>query len=367
MEQFDLEERELLEQANRVATLGECFTWLQRCDECVQRLEEHSRVKRPRLAVGYKQSLVARIARLEGEKTRLQRRFVHVGGDYASDNAERLVWREIDTAFENRVLTGAVINTNYIEPRQFLEDAGGIVLESVRDALQRHNCVKVNTAFNGVFVTGEKSANKSITTKNCELFQTSNLDEWYERRVIEPTLASLEEFQERDSGWALSRILNLTINVNKFNPLHAGCYVTLPRKIMLKKAVVNVKSKDNACFAWSVVAALHPVERNTGLESSYPHYTTVLKFDDIKFPVILKDIGKFERLNDVSVNVYGIEEDKIFPLRLTDNKREKHVNLLYVQDPGDNNVGHFTWIKNLSRLVGSQLSKHVCKKYICDR
>ncbi|KYN11359.1 hypothetical protein ALC57_16488 [Trachymyrmex cornetzi] len=41
--------------------------------------------------------------------------------------------------------------------------------------------------------------------------------EWYMTRVIEPTLASLEEFQERDSGWALSRILNLVVNVNKLN------------------------------------------------------------------------------------------------------------------------------------------------------
>ena len=130
------------------------------------------------------------------------------------------------------------------------------MLERVRDTIERHNSVKVNTAFNGEFVTGDKRDNKTIITKNCELFQTSDLNEWYEQRVIEPTLASLEEFQESDSGWALSRILNLTLNINQYNPLHAGCYVTLPREIMLKKAIVNVKSTDNACFAWSVVAAL---------------------------------------------------------------------------------------------------------------
>ncbi|XP_036140462.1 uncharacterized protein LOC118644854 [Monomorium pharaonis] len=370
---FEQVERELLEQANGVTTLGECFMWLQRCDEIIQQLEEHSRIKRPRFAVGQRQSLVARIARLEGEKTQLQRRFVHVGGNYAStsNNANKLMWRKIDTAFENRIQTGAVINTNYIEPRTFLEDAGGIVLERVRDALEEHNSVKVNTAFNGVFVTGDKRANKSINTKNCELFQTSDLDEWYERRVIEPTLASLEEFQERDSGWALSRILNLILNINKYNPLHAGCYVTLPREIMMKRAVVNVNSKDNACFAWSVVAALHPAERNTGLESSYPHYTTVLKFDDIAFPVTVKDIGKFESLNNISINVYGMKKEmamlKILPLRLSNDKKEKHVNLLYVQNPHEDSVGHFVWIKNLSRLISSQLSKHDGKRYICDR
>jgi len=69
----------------------------------------------------------------------------------------------------------------------------------------------------------------------------------------------------------------------------------------------------------------------------------------------------------MSVNVYTIEEQKILPIRLTDDKKEKHVNLLYVQDPRDDNVNHFALIKNLSRLVSSQLSKHNGKKYFCDR
>ena len=75
--------------------------------------------------------MVARIARLA--KTQLERRFVHVGGGYASRDERSLLWREIDAAFESRILTGAVINVDYIEPRRFLEDAGEIVLERVRE------------------------------------------------------------------------------------------------------------------------------------------------------------------------------------------------------------------------------------------
>jgi len=74
-------ERNLLQQADRVASLSECFTWLQQCDECIKQLEERSRAKRPWLTVGHRQSLVARIARLEGAKTRLQRRFMPSYGD----------------------------------------------------------------------------------------------------------------------------------------------------------------------------------------------------------------------------------------------------------------------------------------------
>jgi hypothetical protein len=374
MEHDEQTERDLLERSRQIATLSDFFGWAERCGEFVQLLEERCRVKRPRLSIGHRQSLVARIARLEGAKTRLLRRFGYSGGEYAGassdDTAKRLVWREIDAAFENRILTGVVINVDYIEPRQFLEDAGNIVLERVQDAVKRHNGVKVNTVFNGEFVSGDKRANKSVNTRNYELLRTSNLREWYERRVIEPTLASLEEFQERDSGWALSRILDLTINVNRYNPLRAGCCIELPREITTKR-VINVRSKqDNACFAWSVVAALYPAEDHVYRESSYPHYTTVLNLEGIEFPMSLKNIDTFERLNDVSINVYTIEGEntvKVLPIRLADRKRERHVDLLYTRDPRDENVGHFTCIKDISRLVGSQLSRHNGKKYFCDR
>ncbi|XP_071631816.1 uncharacterized protein [Temnothorax longispinosus] len=234
--------------------------------------------------------------------------------------------------------------------------------------MQRHDNVKINTVFNGEFVAGDKRANKSIATRNYEVFRESDLHEWYKRHVIEPILASLEEFQERDSGWALSRILNLTVNVNKYNPLHAGCFVEIPREIKKKKAVINVQSRDNACFAWSVVAALHPAQRNAERESSYPHYTSVLNLTDIEFPMTLNQIKKFENHNNISINVYSIKKRNkklvILPLRVTDRKMGRHVNLLYVHD---DIVGHFAWIKNLSRLVSSQISKKEHRKYFCDR
>ncbi|KAL6421226.1 hypothetical protein ACFW04_013650 [Cataglyphis niger] len=87
-------------------------------------------------------------------------------------------------------------------------------------------------------------------------------------------------------------------------------------------------------------------------------------------------IARFERLNDISINVYTIRDKKnkkdkkrdIVPLCLTNSKREGHINLLYLNDATRrSNATHFTWIKNLSRLVGSQLSARRHKTHICDR
>jgi len=51
--------------------------------------------------------------------------------------------------------------------------------------------------FNGEFAK-DKNVNKSIITKNSEIYQCTDMRVWYERHV-EPILVLLEEFQERDS------------------------------------------------------------------------------------------------------------------------------------------------------------------------
>lgn len=73
------------------------------------------------------------------------------------------------------------------------------MLDHVRNVMQEHNNIKINTVFNREFLAGDKRANKSVNTRNCELFHSTDLREWYELCVIKLILASLDEFHERDS------------------------------------------------------------------------------------------------------------------------------------------------------------------------
>ncbi|EZA55452.1 hypothetical protein X777_04751 [Ooceraea biroi] len=208
---------------------------------------------------------------------------------------------------------------------------------------------------------------KTIATRNHGLLPTSDLREWYDKHVMEIILSSPDEFQERDSGWALSKILNLTVNVNKYNPMRVGCVIDIPRAIQAKRAVVNVRAEDNACFAWAVIAALYSSARHADRKAQYPDFTSVLDVSVIEFPMTLDQIGRVERGDDVSINVFAEDEDgkraAIVPLRLTDRKRDRHVNLLYVPDGHAGKPGHFTWIRDISRLVSAQLSRKQHQKY----
>ena len=72
--------------------------------------------------------------------------------------------------------------------------------------------------------------------------------------------------------------------------------------------------------------------------------------DGIFYPVKLRDIDRFENLNEnISVNVSGYEEKKIFPVRITNAKgRQHHVNLLVITG---NESHYFILIKSLNRLL----------------
>jgi len=106
-----------------------------------------------------------------------------------------------------------------------------------------------------------------------------------------------------------------------------GCHFEVPREIILKKAVINVRSMDNAYFVWSMIAVLYLAKNHVDRKSSYLNYT--MNLANIEFPITFKGIPKFENLNNISINVY-IDNKQIRPLWFTDDKKEKHVNLLYL-------------------------------------
>jgi hypothetical protein len=87
----------------------------------------------------------------------------------------------------------------------------------------------------------------------------------------------------------------------------------------------------------------------------------------------LSEISKFEELNNLSINVYGVDEiykdgkkeyEIVGPLHYSPLKKGTHINLLLLSDDYGNN--HYCLIKSLSRLVSHQIAIHNGTKYFCD-
>ena len=101
----------------------------------------------------------------------------------------------------------------------------------------------------------------------------------------------------------------------------------------------------------------HP-ERVSDLSEFADNYD----WSGLEFPVSLKQIGKFEAKNNISVNVLGLEGKDIYILRNSNRSYYREINLLMISE---NRINHYTAIKSLSRLLGSSNAKHKCKQYFC--
>ena len=113
----------------------------------------------------------------------------------------------------------------------------------------------------------------------------------------------------------VKQVDHLDIHLSLYRPPVGRGYVELPDFIKGKKAVLNIQNKDNKCFLWCILAALHPVERekNPKRVSKYEPYEHELNLGGLSLPMQIGDVKKFEKLNQLSINVYGIEGKSIIP------------------------------------------------------
>ena len=165
-------------------------------------------------------------------------------------------------------------------------------------------------------------------------------------------------------------IQNLEMLITKVKYFGGSSYIDLPLEIKNKKACVNIQNKDEECFKYSILAALHYDEIKTNLKrpSNYIKWQNDLNFEGIDFLVNLKDIDKFENQNPYRINVLGYENKEIYPLRISDKSyNELTINLLLINDDSEKNNNHYVWIKDLSKLLSKQISKLDGKKFICIR
>jgi len=90
-------------------------------------------------------------------------------------------------------------------------------------------------------MTDNKRSNKNIVTWNYELYQYTDLRECRRHRAYLITAGRVS-----GTRWQMGIVTYLMVNSNKHNSLRAGSHIKLLREIVLKRAVINIQTVDNA-------------------------------------------------------------------------------------------------------------------------
>ena len=176
------------------------------------------------------------------------------------------------------------------------------------------------------------------------------------------------EFTLKGSGWSLKTIDALQLRINIVNPLKGGTYLDLPKHMKDKKAIINVKNSDNKCFKYSILSKFDNRSNKTYFKEKYfkmLEKQSGLDFKCIDFPTPISQVKKFERLNNVSINIYSLNDDNvIFPLYICNTESNKHFDLFLFNN---DETSHYCYIKHFSRFIRSQKTKNCSKLIICKR
>ena len=111
----------------------------------------------------------------------------------------------------------------------------------------------------GAVKTHIETCEKAFNSSMMEVFQASDITE-----VVKNMLGQIKTQVENPalpaSGFTLDEILHLHIDFHELQLTKGSSYIPLPPWISNKTAVINPKNKDEECFKWAVIAAIHHEE-----------------------------------------------------------------------------------------------------------
>ena len=183
--------------------------------------------------------------------------------------------------------------------------------------------------------------------------------------------------------WKIIKIMRISPFQTCFIFIKRGnSYIKSPEWIVNKRATINVKNKDDNCFEYFIIVALH----HQGFDNHPERWSNIHHFlsydynwEGTKFPAGIKDWKRFERNNKtIALNILFVpHNEKTINLAYRskyNRKRKNQVVLLIITDgkkwhyialksePTDDGFNRPT--KSLSRLFRGITSNH-CGDFYC--
>jgi len=112
------------------------------------------------------------------------------------------------------------------------------------------------------------------------------------------------------------------------------------------------------------VRLLNPAKHNPQrITKADREFAKKLDYPGITFPVQIKDVGKIEKQNSINTNIFGYDDGRFYPFRISEEKYDDHTELLCIKE-GENS--HYNLIQRFGSLMHN-FSKHKDTKHFCMR
>ena len=247
--------------------------------------------------------------------------------------------------------------------------------KNLKDFLRNHRNIKLRFILvcmmekkEGYYDLGIKVQDKVYFHSNTHINLNSTDVKELLNKLFREIIENVNTYTKNGSGWYFKEVVQLEIHTTEYKPITGSSYIPLPDWIMRKKAIVSVRNSDNKCFLWSILRYLHPIEKNDCRLKDLKKYEFSLNTKGITFPMKVKDITNFEKLNPdlPGINVFSIDDiNNIYPLREISKEGTNSIDLFLYEKDGKY---HYSLIKNLSRLIRSQITSrtnepiNICKR-----
>ena len=246
-----------------------------------------------------------------------------------------------------------------------------LAFEPVMEAYRRvHRAYKFQVAVDVMF---HKAVDPAVVTQppvtlRCEISSVYPDESPQLVETARHLLGLVEVYDHNGSEWVFSSFVSLQLALWHLDPLRASAFVPLPKWIRDKRAVINIIGTGDDCFQWAILAGLHPTTSDhPNRIENYIVHASKYDFSSLTFPVPLSSIATFGTKNNISINVYGVDdgEKMIYPLRVSDAVvPDRHVDLL-LHELGE--IQHYSTITDFSRLLSGHLSNHGHAVYCCKK
>jgi hypothetical protein len=201
-----------------------------------------------------------------------------------------------------------------------------------------------------------------FNTKATPIQSDTDIDDFISK-IQEKLDYQIDKFTNQGSNWVVASIDYVKISLVRYKLLRGGAEnFIVPRELLSKKCILNIKVEGMECFKYAIIASLHHEEindqhRHKNRKENYTPFIEQYDFSNINFPASANDICKFQKQNkDIAINALlyvPSEENKAAsvvpiyhpPHSLAFNRRMATILLV-----GD----HWLAVTNLNRLLSEQ-------------